>query len=325
VIAMTGSPISNHLKDSYALFKLIGHPVAANKHKYEARYCDGHDRHIGRGRTVWTADGATNIEELRRIVAPVFLQRKKADVLKELPAKQRTFLSVEIDTKAYNAVIERYRQVAREKGDDVDSCVLQLLTEQRMATATAKVKPTIDFVENAIEQGDKLIIFSKSTKVLDEYSKHFGDRAVRLDGSMSQKKRQDAVDDFQGREEIKVFLGQIDAAGVGLTLTAANHVVFNDIDWVPGPHLQAEDRAHRIGQTRNLRITYMVADGTIDDDIAPMLAEKLGVISTFEDVGEAPLLADLRKAIAARLKRDLGLAAPGEGEAPGSFAALAAF
>lgn len=295
VFPMTGTPIPNRMRDSFQLWRAIGHPVAANKHVFEERFCNGHHEYVGR-KEVWVNDGATNVEELREIVAPVFLQRKKSDVL-SLPPKVREFVPVEIDQREYRKVMDHYRA----KGNVGGECALECLTQQRMATGLAKVPATVEFISNCIEQGEKVIVFSKSTRVLDAIEKKMEKQAVvRLDGSMSQGARERAVEQFQGSEAIRVFLGQVDAAGVGLTLTAANRVVFNDMDWLPGNLLQAEDRAHRIGQDRHLNVTYLVADGTFDDDIADSLQGKLDVVTTFEGRGNA-MLDELKERLATRL------------------------
>lgn len=295
VFPMTGTPIPNRMRDSYQLWRAIGHPIAAKKHDFEIKYCGGHDGGWG-----WVNDGATNIEDLRELVAPVFLQRKKSEVL-SLPPKVREFVPVEIDQREYDKVMEHYR--AQDKMDG--ACALECLTRQRMATGLAKVPATIDFVSNCIEQGEKVIVFSKSTRVLDAIEKKMEKQAVvRLDGSMSQGARERAVEKFQENEVVRVFLGQVDAAGLGLTLTAANRVVFNDMDWLPGNLLQAEDRAHRIGQDRHLNVTYLVADGTFDDDIADSLQGKLDVVTTFEGSGNA-MLDELKARLAKRLGLEL--------------------
>ena len=114
--------------------------------------------------------------------------------------------------------------------------------------AEEKIKSTIELAENIIEQGKKVIIFTNFTDTLQQIYNHFGKSAVYLDGSCSKPHRQKAVDDFQENEKIKVFVGNLKAAGVGITLTAAEAVIMNDLSFVPAEHAQAEDRSHRIGQ-----------------------------------------------------------------------------
>lgn len=301
VFPMTGTPMPNRVRDSYNLWKAIRHPVAANKRRFDERYCGGHEERVSRDRVVWVNDGATNLEELRELVAPVFLQRKKADVL-SLPLKQRTFMPVEVEHADYNRVLQKYKN-KRPYGQAI---AIALLTEQRMATAIGKAAATAELTANSVEQGSKVLIFSKSTQALDVIQKKLteslgADEMVRLDGTMDLNHKQEAVDRFQEEAGLRVFLGQIDAAGTGFNLTAANHVIINDLDYVPSTMLQAEDRAFRDGQTQQVQITYMVADGTIDEDIAPLLEVKLDAITTFEGV-ENVMLDQLRERMERRLE-----------------------
>jgi SWI/SNF-related matrix-associated actin-dependent regulator of chromatin subfamily A-like protein 1 len=295
VYALTGTPMPNKMRDSYNLWKAIGHPVAANKHRFEERYCAGHWEQHGRDEH-WVADGATNISELKAIVGTVFLQRKKEDVL-SLPPKTREFVPVEINTAAYRKAMKKYADK-----DISDKIAIEMMTESRVATAAGKVPATVEFVENCVEQGEKVIIFSNFTTVLDEIEKKLESRCVRVDGGVSVDGKDKAVEAFQGDETVKVFLGQIIAAGTGLNLTAATRVVFNEMDWLPGNLKQAEDRAYRIGQSKHVTVSYIVAEGTVDEDLADALARKLRVSSEFEEVRDS-LMDDLRKSFQQRVQQ----------------------
>jgi len=301
VFPLTGTPIPNHVRDSFNLWKAIGHPVAANKRRFDERYCEGHEEYVARGRVAWKNDGASNLEELRQLVAPVFLQRKKSDVL-SLPPKQRTFMPVEVDHKEYHRVMRAYRDRGPLRAD----LAIQLMTEQRMATALSKAAATTEFAENCIEQGEKVVIFSKSTRALDVIEKKMTDSLgassiVRLDGNTGDMKAKErVVERFQAEEEVKVFLGQIDAAGTGIGLTAANRVIMNDLGFEPLIMQQAEDRVYRSGQERQVQVTYMIADGTIDEYVGELLEHKLDAITTFEGV-DNNMLAQLRE----RLEREV--------------------
>jgi len=101
---------------------------------------------------------------------------------------------------------------------------------------------------------------------------------VLLTGATPVSKRQDLVDTFQSSDEVRVFVANIQAGGVGLNLTAARQVVFNDLDWVPANHWQAEDRAYRIGQTGSVTVHYQVAAGTIDEFVQGVLETKAALI-----------------------------------------------
>jgi SWI/SNF-related matrix-associated actin-dependent regulator 1 of chromatin subfamily A len=150
----------------------------------------------------------------------------------------------------------------------------------RKVIANEKTKQTIEFAENILEQGKKVIIFTNFTDTLQTIYQHFGKQAVYLDGSCSNSMRQQAVDQFQTDDKVRVFVGNLKAAGVGLTLTAAEVVIMNDLSFVPAEHAQAEDRAYRYGQKSNVLVYYPLFENTIEGIIYDMLNKKKQIIST---------------------------------------------
>ena len=134
-------------------------------------------------------------------------------------------------------------------------------------------------------------------------ARHFGEGAVVVSGEVAVSKRQDLVDRFQEDDDVRVYVGQILAGGMGVNLTAATQVIFNDLDWVPTNHFQAEDRAHRIGQTGTVNVTYMVARGTIEEFVRTVLETKASLV---DDIVEGRALApDLDTDVMGELKRML--------------------
>jgi SWI/SNF-related matrix-associated actin-dependent regulator 1 of chromatin subfamily A len=109
---------------------------------------------------------------------------------------------------------------------------------------------------------------------------HFGKNAVRLDGSMNQRERQESVDKFQNDDTVKVFVGNIKAAGTGITLTSGEAVVMNDLSFLPSDHSQAEDRAYRYGQKNNVLVYYPIFDNTIEGIIYDILRKKKDIFET---------------------------------------------
>lgn len=309
VFLLTGTPIPNALKDSFNYWRAAGHPFGANFRRFGLRFCDPQITEFGT-----RYDGATDVEGLKKGIAPIFLQRHKHDVAKDLPEKQRQFLHVDVNRSEYQTFLDSYRDRAKDaKFWNSSAKRLEFYTRARMATAFAKVAATIDLVNDILADGEKVIIFSSSTQVLDRFSEHFGDRAVRLDGKTSDKGRERAERDFQTNPDKRVFLGQWEAAGESITLTAATQVVFNELDWVPKTHMQAEDRAHRIGQGEMVNVTYMVAANTLDVEIANLLQKKMGLINTFEDTRDS-FFDELATATKARLAAPTRRSAPAAAE-----------
>ena len=164
--------------------------------------------------------------------------------------------------------------------------LLAFLVEARQALAFAKVSATLDFVRGAIDQGEKVIVFSCFDDPIQKLARELGAAAVVLTGKTPSGMRQQLVDRFQHDDEVRVFVANIIAGGTGVNLTAATQVVFNDLDWVPTNHWQAEDRAYRIGQTRTVNVTYFVARNTIDDFVEAVLETKAALVNAIVE-GEA--------------------------------------
>ena len=142
-------------------------------------------------------------------------------------------------------------------------------------------------IENAIEMGRKVIVFTSFTDELNTIAEHFGKAAVRHNGPMTNTMKQKSVDSFQNNDKIKVFVGNIKSAGVGITLTEGTVVIFNSFDWVTGNNEQAEDRAFRIGQKNDVNVYYQLFDNTISTRMWETLKYKKDIISTI--MGEKQL------------------------------------
>ena len=182
------------------------------------------------------------------------------------------------------------------------------LTKVRRKLAEAKTSTTIEYVQNILDQGDKVLVFSCFDAPLKKIHKRFGDAAVLLTGATPADKRQGLVDRFQAEEGVRVFVANILAGGVGLNLTAAQQVVFNDLDWVPANHWQAEDRAYRIGQERSVHVAYMVAEKTVDEFVRTVLETKAALVSS---VVEGKALSDgATRDVLSELERIVGLISP---------------
>jgi SWI/SNF-related matrix-associated actin-dependent regulator 1 of chromatin subfamily A len=126
----------------------------------------------------------------------------------------------------------------------------------------------------------KVIIFTNFTDELLELAEHFGKKCVIHYGPMTEREKQRSVDNFQNNPNVRVFIGNIKSAGVGITLTESDVVIFNSFDWVPGANEQAEDRAYRIGQKNNVTVYYQLFEDTISTRMWEVLQNKKDVIST---------------------------------------------
>jgi SWI/SNF-related matrix-associated actin-dependent regulator 1 of chromatin subfamily A len=239
------------------------------------------------------------------------IRRLKKDVLKELPTKRRQVIELPCTEKAAElvssqlAIMDNWNdrlidmrvrvELAKVSDDPADyaSAIMELQDGHKASfaetaklahdVAMAKIPFVIEHVLEAIEEG-KVILFAHHLDVIAELKNAFGDSAVVITGEVDCDDRQKAVDRFQSDPECKVFIGGLKAAGVGLTLTASSHVVFAELDWVPATMSQAEDRAHRIGQTDSVLSQLLVMEGSLDAHIARTLVSKMKVIDAALDV-----------------------------------------
>jgi SWI/SNF-related matrix-associated actin-dependent regulator 1 of chromatin subfamily A len=298
---LTGTPITSRPINYYNLLNLIESPVAVNWMAYVKRYCNGFQFRAGK-RKVWNVSGASNLEELRDRTKPQVLRRLKENVL-DLPDKIVTPVYLRLRSRQYEELMGDYYDWY-DKSGDAGSLTLQFtkLTQVRQCIAQEKVSSTIEICENIIEQDKKVIVFTNFTKTLEMILEHFGKKAVRLDGSMNQRERQESVDKFQNDETVKVFVGNIKAAGTGITLTSGEAVVMNDLSFLPSDHSQAEDRAYRYGQKNNVLVYYPIFDNTIEGIIYDILRKKKDIFETVmgdrQDTGD--FVEDILKSIISR-------------------------
>jgi len=277
---LTGTPMTSRPIDYFNLLSLVDSPVAKNWMAYVVRYCSGYQFKVG-AKKVWNVMGSSNLEELRDRTSNTILRRLKEDVL-DLPEKIITPVYLRLKSKEYENVMGEYYEWYRSNPNESNSLTVQFtkLTKVRQIIANEKILRTIELAENIIEQDKKVIIFCNFTESLNTIVSHFGKSAVKVDGSMNKNDRQKSVDEFQTNDKVKVFVGNIKAAGVGLTLTAAEAVIMNDLSFVPSDHAQAEDRAYRIGQKNNVLVYYPIFENTIEGVIYDILNAKKQVIAT---------------------------------------------
>ena len=286
---LTGTPMTNRPMNYFNLLSLIESPVAQNWMAYAIRYCQGYQFTAGT-RKIWNVTGASNLEELRDRTSRQVLRRLKTDVL-DLPEKIITPIYLRLKSKMYEGLMGEYYDWYDKNPDESTSLTVQFskLMKVRQVIAEEKIKDTIELAENIIEQGKKVIIFTNFTETLNKITEHFGKIAVKLDGSTSKPQRQYSVDQFQENEKIKVFVGNVKAAGVGITLTAAEAVIINDLSFVPGDLAQAEDRAYRYGQKNSVSVYYPIFDNSIEGIIYDMVNMKKQNIGTVmgDNIGES--------------------------------------
>jgi SWI/SNF-related matrix-associated actin-dependent regulator 1 of chromatin subfamily A len=298
---LTGTPMTSRPIDYYNLLSLVDSPVAKNWMAYVIRYCNGFQFKAG-NRKIWNVMGSSNLEELRDRTQNTILRRLKEDVL-DLPEKIITPVFLKLKSKNYEDIMGEYYDWYDKNPEESKSLTVQFskLTKVRQVIADEKISQTIEMAENIIEQDKKVIIFCNFTDSLNKIVEHFGKSAVKVDGSCSKEQRQFAVDEFQTNSKVKVFVGNIKAAGVGITLTSAEVVIMNDLSFLPSDHAQAEDRAYRYGQKNNVLVYYPIFENTIEAVIYDIINDKKRVIATVMGDNQNP--ADTAEEILQKINR----------------------
>ena len=209
---LTGTPMTSRPINYYNLLNLVESPVAYNWMAYVIRYCEGYQFNVG-NRRVWNVNGSSNLTELRDRTKTHVLRRLKQDIL-DLPDKIITPIYLNLKSRDYEGLMGEYYNWIEDDSEQKSLTVqFSKLMKVRQVIAESKVNETCELVENIIEQGKKVIIFTNFTNVLNRISDHFGNKAVKLDGKMSKIARQNSVDQFQENDKIKVFVGNLKAAG----------------------------------------------------------------------------------------------------------------
>lgn len=286
-IALTGTPIVNRPIEGFNIAQVINKTVFPNFMSYARRYCNAHHNGFG-----WDFSGSANKKELhRKLTETIMIRRKKADVLPDLPSKLYSYIPMEINnTSEYKRaeadfiafLTETKGKKAAEKASQAEHLVR--IEALKQLAVQGKIKQAVQWIRDFLDNnGNKLVVFGVHKTVVDALMKEFTTEAVKVDGSVSAAKRDEAVVAFQEDPNVKLFVGNIQAAGTGLTLTAASAVAFLEFDWVVGNHMQAEDRCHRIGQKDTVNIYYLIAAGSIEEKLVSLLAEKTKVIRTILD------------------------------------------
>ena len=272
-VVLTGTPITNRPIELQPIAGYLDPVTFGNFFRFGTRYAGAYRDRFG-----WNFDGASNLDELQRLLRQSFMiRRKKDEVLKELPQKIRQIIV--LPRNNYGNQIQKEFETLAEAVSETSSAQVSFeqMSGVRHDTALAKVRDVVEHVSGIDHQ---VVVMAHHKDVVEGIKvglEAAGKRVVTLTGDASQTHRQDSVEAFQAGNA-DVFIGTIGAAGVGITLTSASHVVFAELDWVPGNVSQAEDRCHRIGQDSSVLVQHLVVDGSIDARLAEVLVEKQKVL-----------------------------------------------
>ncbi|XP_075385129.1 SWI/SNF-related matrix-associated actin-dependent regulator of chromatin subfamily A-like protein 1 [Tenrec ecaudatus] len=293
-ILLSGTPAMSRPSELYTQIVGVRPTFFPQFHAFGLRYCDAKRLPWG-----WDYSGSSNLGELKLLLEEaVMLRRLKSDVLAQLPAKQRKMVVVipgRISARTRAALDAAAKEITtQQKTKQQQKEALLLLFHH---TAEAKIPSVIEYILDLLESGkEKFLVFAHHKVVLDAITNELERKHVqhiRIDGATSSADREQLCQHFQLSERHAVAVLSITAANMGLTFSSADLVVFAELFWNPGVLIQAEDRVHRIGQTSSVGIHYLVAKGTADDYLWPLIQEKINVLSeaglsetSFSDIAE---------------------------------------
>ncbi|XP_076736472.1 DNA annealing helicase and endonuclease ZRANB3 isoform X2 [Maylandia zebra] len=285
-ILLTGTPALGRPEELFMQIDALYPKRFGTWTDYAKKYCNAHYRYFG-PRRQWDCRGASNLEELHQRLSQIMIRRLKADVLSQLPPKIRQRIPFDLPKEAAkeaSASFAEWERLMKSLGSGAATTdtpfteVMGLVTQMYKQTAIAKAGAVKDYIKMMLEAEQlKFLVFAHHLTMLQACTEAVIEAKagyIRIDGSVPSSERIQLVHRFQSDPETRVAILSIQAAGQGLTFTAASHVVFAELYWNPGHVKQAEDRAHRIGQTSSVNVHYLIAKGTFDTVMWSMLNRK---------------------------------------------------
>lgn len=259
-IFISGTPYENKTLQFYNCLHILAPKIFSNEYKFKMRYCDPVKDFWG-----WKFEGLSNAEELHRIISKFMIRRFKKDVLKDLPPKIRSVIPMKIssaDRKLYDKC-DKELEMAILNGEKNPLSKLEAL---KQASFQAKKNSMIEWIKDYLEINDKLVVFIWHRESCEILEKEFKGACVSITGDTPSRKRDAIKEEFQTNPKIKLFIGQIKSAGVGLTLTASKAVAFLEFGTTAPGMEQAEDRVHRISQEADSVLAYyLIMENSIDE------------------------------------------------------------
>lgn len=300
LLLLSGTPALARPVELWAQLHCIDKDLFGSYTNFTKTYCNAR-----RGRFGWDVSGLSNADSLHAKLKTVMIRRLKADVLSDLPAKQRCIVPVTIqkpqhikDCKEIISELKETRSnlnslVSDDEASEAHRRARSLLMEAYQASGVGKAQSVAEYVLDWLKGSgtQKVLVFAHHKEVLDTIeaavSKHFkGVGHIRIDGSVPPAERAASVKKFQKKAQVRLALLSVTAAGVGLTLTAASSVIFAELHWTPGVLAQAEDRCHRIGQVNAVNIMFCVCKDeeiSVDMVLWNMLGRKVSNLGRMID------------------------------------------
>ena len=310
--ALTGTPVENRLGELWSIFDYLMPGFLWGYQRFKKVF----ENPIVRG------ENKEALDHLRKLTAPFILRRLKGDVLKDLPDKLETVVYSrlgETQGQLYAAAAMKLKEhLAQTRDEEYAGQRMEILAEllrlrqiccdpslcyENYAGGAAKLETCMQLVSDAVEGGHKLLIFSQFTSMLEIIGRRLSREGIafhRLVGATPKEERAALAEAF-GRDEVPVFLISLKAGGTGLNLTAADVVIHFDPWWNAAAQNQATDRAHRIGQKRQVTVFKLIAKNTVEENILLLQESKRLLADQVVQEGMASLNGLSRKDLMALL------------------------
>jgi SWI/SNF-related matrix-associated actin-dependent regulator 1 of chromatin subfamily A len=279
LIAISGTPVESRPAEIWTTLNLLDPTKYRSFFTFGMKYCGAVKKPWG-----WEYKKCTNALGLHRELKAVMIRRLKKDVAQDLPEKSRCVVPLTMPDEGrrryFLAETNFVRWLQTEEGAATAKRAAKAeevtkLGALRRLIGEYKVELVTNWIDAFLESTDrKLIIFGIHKAMIAALIKKYKGQAVAIHGGVPTSKRGAIVRQFQTNAKTRLFIGQLRAAGAGITLTAASDVVFVEMGWVPAEYAQAEDRPHRIGQKNAVMCHYLVVADTVDEDLCEVVQEK---------------------------------------------------
>ena len=271
VFLLTGTPLTNNPMNLYNILRLIDAEVTWDYRYYVKRYCGGKEMRLRDGRTILKPGKATNLNELREKIKNVYIRRLASET-GEMVGKTIVRKYYDLDDRQrveYDRLWQEYQDAQENEGNYDTEQYRQLVEGMivRQYLAKEMTKHTIELAEDYLDCDEKVVIITCFQDEMDILQKHYGKKCVVYNGKMLPKQKDKAQDEFMNNPKVKVFVGQIEACGVGLSLPVSKTIIFNSYSWSEASNRQAEDRVYRLTQTRDVECIYMLFNDSISQDM----------------------------------------------------------
>ena len=284
VFLLTGTPLTNKPINLYYILKLIDAPITRDYRYFIKRYCDAKTFRLKTGKEVTTINGASNLEELREKIKHLYIRRLLTEMTDMVDKNiiTKTYDLTESQRVEYERLWQEYLDAQIEQGNE-DSEQYRQLVEGilvRQYLAKQMVDNTIKLVDDMLEEGGKVIIVCTFAEEIAMFKNYYKKKCVVYDGKMTAKAKDKAEQAFNNDKNVRVFIGQILAAGVGLNLVVANKMVFNSYSWVAADNAQIEDRIYRLTQKNDVTCVYQLFNDSMSKHMYDTVIGKKNMMDT---------------------------------------------